>query len=124
SIIGSDDTFDDGALGAWATLADELGSAWLMARLETDTGEHIPTPRTRPGRSRDLDLVLDRLAYRTAPLGLLRRRTLVDLGLLPDTPRPWSPAQRSPGVPGQGYGVHTASSVGEGAAVTAGSVPE
>ncbi|GGF46175.1 hypothetical protein GCM10011366_12380 [Ornithinimicrobium tianjinense] len=89
SIIGSDDRYAEGALAGWARLADELGSAWLMPRLETDTGEHIPTPRTRPGRSRDLDLVLDRLAYRTAPLGLLRREVLVELGLLP-------PADSSP----------------------------
>ena len=82
SIIGSDDRYAEGALAAWARLADELGSAWLMPRLETDTGEHITTPRTRPGRSRNLDLVLDRLAYRTAPLGLLRREVLVELGLL------------------------------------------
>jgi len=82
SIIGSDDRYAPGALDAWVRLADELGSAWLMARLETEDGQHIPTPRTRPGRSRDLDLVADRLAYRTAPLGLLRRQTLADLGLL------------------------------------------
>ena len=91
-IVGSDDTFAEGALGGWATLGDELGSAWVMARLETDTGELVPTPRTRPGRTRDLDLVLDRLAYRTAPLGLLRRSTLVELGLLePGAERPTGP---------------------------------
>ncbi|MDO5740074.1 MAG: glycosyltransferase [Ornithinimicrobium sp.] len=84
AIIGSDDWFAEGALGAWASLADELGSAWLMPRLDTGTGEHIATPRTRPGRTRDLDLVLDRLAYRTAPLGLLRRTALHDLGLMPE----------------------------------------
>ncbi|MGO0576766.1 glycosyltransferase [Ornithinimicrobium panacihumi] len=84
SIIGSDDSFAEGALEAWATWADERDPAWLMARLETDQGVHVPTPRTRPGRTRDLDLVSDRLAYRTAPLGLLRRQTLVDLGLLPE----------------------------------------
>ncbi|WP_238335643.1 glycosyltransferase [Serinicoccus kebangsaanensis] len=82
SIIGSDDWYADGALAAWVRLADELGSAWLMARVETEDGEQVPTPRTRPGRSRDLDLVADRLAYRTAPLGLLRRATLDELGLL------------------------------------------
>ncbi|GGK70581.1 glycosyl transferase [Ornithinimicrobium pekingense] len=83
SIIGSDDWFAPGALGAWATRADELGSGWLLPRLETQDGEHIPTPRVRPGRTTDLDLVRDRLAYRTAPLGLLRRETLEGLGLLP-----------------------------------------
>ena len=82
SVIGSDDRYAPGALDAWVRLADELGPAWLMARLETEDGEHVPTPRTRPGRSRDLDLVADRLAYRTAPLGLLRRQTLEELGLL------------------------------------------
>ncbi|ANS77941.1 capsular polysacchardie synthesis protein [Serinicoccus hydrothermalis] len=82
SIIGSDDRYADGALPAWVRLADELGSAWLMARVETEDGEAVPTPRTRPGRSRDLDLVADRLAYRTAPLGLLRREALDGLGLL------------------------------------------
>ena len=82
SVIGSDDRYAPGALDAWAGLADQLGSAWLMARLETEDGEHVPTPRTRPGRSRDLDLVADRLAYRTAPLGLLRRQALDELGLL------------------------------------------
>ncbi|GAA1179078.1 hypothetical protein GCM10009584_21000 [Ornithinimicrobium humiphilum] len=90
-MIGSDDHLAEGALGAWASLADELGSAWLMARLETDTGEQVPTPRTRPGRSRELDLVLDRLAYRTAPLGLLRRAVLEDLGLLPEPLTPGLP---------------------------------
>ncbi|WP_187344368.1 hypothetical protein [Serinicoccus sp. CUA-874] len=82
SIIGSDDRYASGALPAWVRLADEVGSAWLMARLETEDGEQVRTPRTRPGRSRDLDLVADRLAYRTAPLGLLRRETLDGLGLL------------------------------------------
>lgn len=76
SIVGSDDRFGRDALGAWAARADELGSAWLIPRLETDDGEHVPTPRTRPGRTRDLDLVRDRLAYRTAPLGLVRRDVL------------------------------------------------
>ncbi|MFK5646659.1 glycosyltransferase [Ornithinimicrobium sp. LYQ121] len=92
SIVGSDDRFADGALAAWGTLADELGSAWLVARLETDRGELVPTPRTRPGRTRELDLVRDRLAYRTAPLGLLRRSVLEDLGLLPE---PLTPGLRT-----------------------------
>lgn len=100
SIIGSDDTFAPGALAAWVRQADDLGSAWLMARLETDTGELVPTPRTRPGRSRDLDLVLDRLAYRTAPLGLLRRDTLVELGLL----EPGAAAPTGPLTPGLATG--------------------
>ena len=81
SIIGSDDWYAPGALASWVRRADELASAWLMARLETQQGEHIATPRTRPGRTRELDFVKDRLAYRTAPLGLLRTGILRDVGM-------------------------------------------
>lgn len=86
AIIGSDDWYADGALGAWVTRADELGSDWLMARLETQDGQHVATPRVRAGRTTELDFVRDRLAYRTAPLGLLRRQRLVDLGMMVDGP--------------------------------------
>ncbi|GAA4884005.1 glycosyltransferase [Serinicoccus chungangensis] len=97
-IIGSDDWFADGALGSWVSRADRLGSDWLMARLETQDGEHVATPRVRPGRTTRLDFVRDRLAYRTAPLGLLRREALDRLGLLPgDGTGPLTPGMRTGG---------------------------
>ncbi|WP_298746730.1 glycosyltransferase [uncultured Serinicoccus sp.] len=97
-IVGSDDWFADGALGSWVSRADRLGSDWLMARLETQDGEHVATPRVRPGRTTELDFVRDRLAYRTAPLGLLRREALERLGLLPgDGTGPLTPGMRTGG---------------------------
>ncbi|WP_130013955.1 glycosyltransferase [Serinicoccus sediminis] len=97
-IIGSDDWFAPGALGSWVSRADRLGSDWLMARLETQDGEHVATPRVRPGRTTQLDFVRDRLAYRTAPLGLLRREALEGLGLLPgDGTGPLTPGMRTGG---------------------------
>ncbi|MFC4556068.1 glycosyltransferase family 2 protein [Georgenia faecalis] len=81
AIAGSDDFVEPGALPAWADLASSLGSDAVLARIRRQDGPAVRTPRVRPGRWRDLDLVKDRLAYRTAPLGLLRRATLDELGL-------------------------------------------
>lgn len=81
SIIGSDDHLEPGALAAWARLGDRLGSDAVLAPLRLVGGAPVRTPRVRVGRTRDLDPVRDRLAYRTAPLGLLRRSTLDRLGL-------------------------------------------
>ncbi|WP_168202637.1 MULTISPECIES: glycosyltransferase [Georgenia] len=81
SIIGSDDFLEPGALSAWTRAADRLGSDVMLARVRMQDGTEVHTPRVRPLRSRDLDLVRDRLAYRTAPLGLMRRATLDALEL-------------------------------------------
>ncbi|MCM3661068.1 hypothetical protein M3148_08695 [Georgenia satyanarayanai] len=81
TIIGSDDFFEPGALSAWTRAADRLGSDVMLARVRMQDGAEIHTPRVRPLRSRRLDLVRDRLAYRTAPLGLMRKATLDTLGL-------------------------------------------
>lgn len=98
AIVGSDDWFAPGAMDAWVDRADALGSGWLVPRLETQGGQHIATPRVRPGRTEDLDLVRDRLAYRTAPLGLLRRSALAEQGLLPgDGSGPLTPGMRTGG---------------------------
>lgn len=81
SIVGSDDWFAPGALAGWAAHADRYGSSAVLAPLFTQTGDLIPTPRVRPGRRRSLDFVADRLAYRTAPLGLLRTDDVRALGV-------------------------------------------
>jgi hypothetical protein len=86
AIIGSDDWFEDGALGAWLQHARRdpgAGSARsaggrpdvVLAPLRHQSGEDVPTPLPRHGRTQDLDVVRDRLLYRTAPLGLLRTAT-------------------------------------------------
>jgi len=86
ALLGSDDRFAPGAVDSWLALADETRADAVIPRLayarpDGTVRAVVPTPPTRPWRSRDLDPVRDRLAYRSAPLGLLRRETLERLGL-------------------------------------------
>ncbi|MEE6274465.1 glycosyltransferase [Georgenia sp. MJ206] len=81
AIIGSDDFLEPGALSEWVRAADAQRSDVMLARVRMQDGTEVHTPRVRPGRSRRLDLVRDRLAYRTAPLGLMRKATLDALDL-------------------------------------------
>lgn len=91
AIMGSDDTLAPGAVAGWAAAAQGLDPAAPVVvvpplRL---AGRAVPTPQLRPGhtgRRRRLDLVRDRLSYRSAPLGLLSRGALALPGarLLPD----------------------------------------
>ncbi|WP_409484165.1 glycosyltransferase [Arsenicicoccus dermatophilus] len=78
AVMGSDDTVEPGAVEAWRAIADEHRSDAVVARVVHSTGGVLRTPpvRTLPLRGRDLDLARDRLAYRTAPLGLMRTVTL------------------------------------------------
>lgn len=75
SIMGSDDRLAPGALAHWLEVARDTGAEVVLPCLELD-GAVVPTPQTRlqplPRRA-DLDAVRDRLAYRSAPLGLLSR---------------------------------------------------
>ncbi|WP_122260769.1 glycosyltransferase [Ornithinimicrobium cerasi] len=91
SILGSDDRLSPGALGHWMDVAHRTGAEVVLAQVQLD-GAPVPTPPTRlrplPGmlrRHRDLDLVRDRLSYRSAPLGLLSRAAVERTGarLLP-----------------------------------------
>ena len=61
-------------------------------------GRRVPTPPTRPGRVRRLDGVRDRLAYRTAPLGLVARERFGAMRFTPGS----RPARTSPTRPGSG----------------------
>lgn len=81
TIIGSDDLVEPGALLAWYDRAEDSGAEVVLARMRMQGGAPINTPRVRPRRTARLDPVKDRMAYRTAPLGLLRRAALADLGL-------------------------------------------
>lgn len=93
AIMGSDDTLARGALAGWLAAAegfdpDEPVVVVPPLRL---AGRAVPTPQRRPGRTgrrRRLDLVADRLSYRSAPLGLLSRGALAlpDARLLPGAP--------------------------------------
>jgi len=81
SIMGSDDTLEPGALAAWLERAQHLGLTALIPPERHASGKKVATPPTRPWRSGLLDGARDRLAYRTAPLGLIRRESIERLGL-------------------------------------------
>jgi hypothetical protein len=81
SILGSDDFHEDGALAAWLanTEGGEIGA--VIAPEAHATGATVRTPPVRPFHRGDRDGVKDRLAYRTAPLGLISRATIERLSL-------------------------------------------
>ena len=81
SFLDSDDTFDPQALKSWVTQADEHSLDAVIPPERHDTGKAIRTPPVRPFRTGNLDPVRDRLSYRTAPLGLIRRAAIDQLGL-------------------------------------------
>lgn len=81
SIMGSDDSLEPGALLAWYNSASRRGLAALIPPERHASGAKIATPPTRPWRRALLHPVRDRLAYRTAPLGLLRRTSVSELDL-------------------------------------------
>ncbi|MFK5689461.1 glycosyltransferase [Ornithinimicrobium sp. LYQ92] len=93
AIMGSDDTLAPGALAGWLAAAGGLDPDEPVAVVPPLqlAGRPVPTPQRRPGRTgrrRRLDLVADRLSYRSAPLGLLSRGALAlpDARLLPGAP--------------------------------------
>lgn len=79
-IMGSDDFYEPGAIAAMLDLAD--GADAVMPTLRHDAGGAVRTPPVRPGRRALRDAVRDRLYYRSAPLGLIRRDFLLDHGEL------------------------------------------
>lgn len=81
SIMGSDDWLEPGALHAWWELAEARSSSAVVPRQIHADGRIIRTPPVRSWHRGALNAVRDRLGYRTAPLGLLRRSVLEDLGL-------------------------------------------
>lgn len=79
TTIGSDDTLAQGSLAAWYQRGLQTGAASVLAPIRLPHGM-VRTPYLRPGRRDVLDPVRDRLAYRTAPLGLLRVEALQSIG--------------------------------------------
>lgn len=79
TTIGSDDVLAAGALAAWYRRGTELEADAVLAPIRVPHGI-VRTPFVRPTRPRLLHPVRDHLAYRTAPLGLLRRDTLQRIG--------------------------------------------
>lgn len=80
TTLGSDDWLEPGAQEAWvAALADEPDVVVLPVLDQSDGSTDVPA--TRPGRVRKLDVVKDRLLYRTGPLWLVRTRLIHDHGI-------------------------------------------
>jgi hypothetical protein len=73
SIMGSDDELERGAIDSWLALARRSGADLVLPSLRIADGPRVPTPPARPLRRTRLDGVRDRLAYRSAPLGLVSR---------------------------------------------------
>lgn len=80
-IMGSDDTLEPDALRQWLERAESTHADVLIAPEAHANGDPIRTPVLRRRRSNRLDAVADRLSYRTAPLGLIRRSLVERLGL-------------------------------------------
>lgn len=81
AIMGSDDYFDPGAVDALVSHVERRASEVVLVRLRHQDGEVLRNPLVRRQRTRDLDVVSDRLFYRTAPLGLIRRELIELNGL-------------------------------------------
>ncbi len=88
AVLGSDDHLEPGAITAWARCGDARSSAAVLAPLRRADGVRVRNPLVRPftgkvwPRSGEaLDPVRDRLAARSAPLGLVRRSVVEDLDL-------------------------------------------
>lgn len=77
AIMGSDDTLAPGAVASWLAVQEHTGADFVITRLALGTAAAgVPTPAVRMHRGRRVDLVADRLSYRSAPLGLMRREML------------------------------------------------
>jgi hypothetical protein len=73
SIMGSDDELEPGAIDSWVTFAEASQSEVVIPRVQVVGRGPMMTPPVRLGRTRHLDGVRDRLAYRSSPLGLVSR---------------------------------------------------
>lgn len=74
SILGSDDEYEPGAIDAWLAVARRDAADVVIPPLRTAPGGPTRSPPTRPWRTRRLNGVRDRLAYRTVQLGLISRQ--------------------------------------------------
>ena len=78
ALLGSDDEFERGAVDSWLREASRSEGGAVICTQTFTSGMRARTPLTRPFRRRRLDPVRDRLASRTAPLGLLATDLLGD----------------------------------------------
>lgn len=80
SVMGSDDELAPGAIDSWLRVQSETGATAVLAKIHIAGRSNDPYPPVRNGRrDRRLNARKDRLAYRSAPLGLVDRRRFGDL---------------------------------------------
>lgn len=81
SVMGSDDFLEAGAMSEWVSYLAREKPDIALIRLRHQGGATLHNPLARARRTRNLDPVRDRVFYRTAPLGLIRRAVVDELGL-------------------------------------------
>ncbi|REJ07578.1 glycosyltransferase [Microbacterium bovistercoris] len=81
AVMGSDDELAPGAIDAWRRTAMRDRADAVIAPVRHARGLRVPTPPTL--RHRRLQGAKDRLAYRTAPLGIFNRERFGDLRFTP-----------------------------------------
>jgi Glycosyltransferase like family 2 len=81
AFLDSDDFLEGDAFTQWIAQADSTQADAVVARLRTQGGIPIPSPRLRMLRRGPLHPVRDRIAYRTSPFGVMRRATAERLGM-------------------------------------------
>lgn len=87
SVMGSDDELAPGAIDSWLAVQARTKAEAVLARIQLDTGRTDPYPPVRWGRRVEkLDARKDRLAYRSAPLGLIDRKRFGSLRLTEGLP--------------------------------------
>jgi hypothetical protein len=79
AVMGSDDEFAPGAIDSWLKIQRKGNADFVIAQIRNVGGGLVPSPPTRPRRVFNLDAVKDRLSYRSAPLGLLKKSAFPEL---------------------------------------------
>lgn len=80
-FLDSDDELAPGAVDSWLELRESVGADAVLARIRRPDGTIDPYPPVRWGkRNLQLNAEADRLAYRSAPLGLIAREEFPGLG--------------------------------------------
>ena len=87
SVMGSDDELAPGAIDSWLAVHEATRAEVVIAKIQLADGRTDPYPPVRNGRrTRALHGRRDRLAYRSAPLGLIDRARFGELRLTEGLP--------------------------------------
>lgn len=82
TVMGSDDELAPGTIDSWLSVQEATGAEMVIAKIRLADGRTDPYPPVRRGRrTRKLSGRKDRLAYRSAPLGLIDRERFGELRL-------------------------------------------